>query len=173
MTGHQPASKQPSDLAKQAAHRELVALVDGPWAPAWFWRDELEAMQASSRRMGHPDEHEAAWLRHYQPTGQWVDHPSDDDVRGHAWHYHPPVTRSVGSGSDATQRVGELGPAGAACVCCGQELLLIRPGRVRCERCRLDGRETPAVAVPGQRRPDVGPVTTTSGPVADRGGDDA
>jgi hypothetical protein len=37
--------------AEQAADRELAALVDGPWAPAWYWRDELEAQQQAGRRM--------------------------------------------------------------------------------------------------------------------------
>ena len=41
-------------LAEQAAVRELAALVDGPRKLRWFWRDELEGMQAAARRMGHP-----------------------------------------------------------------------------------------------------------------------
>jgi len=77
-------------LAQQAAHRELAALVDGPCAPRWYWRDDLEAMQTASRRMGNADEHPAAVLRGYQPTEQWVEHPHEPDVRGRAWRYQPP-----------------------------------------------------------------------------------
>ena len=34
--------------------RELAALVDGPRKLRWFWREDLEGMQAAARRMGHP-----------------------------------------------------------------------------------------------------------------------
>ena len=37
-------------LAEQAAVRELAALVDGPRTLRWFWRDDLENMQAAARR---------------------------------------------------------------------------------------------------------------------------
>ena len=39
-------------LAEQAAVRELAALVDGPRKLRWFWREDLENMQAAARRMG-------------------------------------------------------------------------------------------------------------------------
>jgi len=42
-------------LAEQAAVRELAVVVDGPHAGRWYWRDDLEAMQRSARRMmGYP-----------------------------------------------------------------------------------------------------------------------
>ena len=34
-------------LADEAAVRELAALVDGPQALRWFWREDLEQMQAA------------------------------------------------------------------------------------------------------------------------------
>ena len=70
-------SRPELSLTRQAAHRELAVLVDGPWAPCWYWRDDLEAQQASARRM-----HEwraTAQLDpkvHYQPAEQWVDPPT-------------------------------------------------------------------------------------------------
>ena len=39
-------------LAEQATVRELAALVDGPRTLRWFWREDLENMQAAARRMG-------------------------------------------------------------------------------------------------------------------------
>jgi len=39
-------------LAEQATVRELAALVDGPRKLRWFWREDLENMQAAARRMG-------------------------------------------------------------------------------------------------------------------------
>ena len=92
MTGHPPTNGKPTSLARQVAHRELAVLVDGPWAPRWYWRDVLEAEQAGSRRMHACGG--AAQLDtkcHYQPTEQWVDHPFEDDVRGRAWRYRPPA----------------------------------------------------------------------------------
>ena len=52
-----------TNLAQASTGRELAALTDGRWAPRWYWRDDLEAMQAASRRMSYPDEHPAAVLR--------------------------------------------------------------------------------------------------------------
>lgn len=74
-------------LAEQAARRELAALVDGPWAPRWYWRDELEAMQAASRSVGHPDGHPAAQLRCYRPTDGFRPHPEDAAASGREWRY--------------------------------------------------------------------------------------
>jgi hypothetical protein len=78
-------------LAEQAAVRELAALVDGPQALRWFWREDLEQMQAAAQRMGHPLEHPAAVYRLYQPTGEWVEHPTEPTgVHGRAWRYQEP-----------------------------------------------------------------------------------
>ncbi len=80
-------------LAEQAAGRELAALVDGPGKSRWFWRDDLEGMQAAARRMGYPLDHPAATYRRYQPTDEWVEHPTEPDVQGRAWRYRlPPAT---------------------------------------------------------------------------------
>jgi len=73
--------------------RELAALVDGPQALRWFWREDLEQMQAAAQRMGHPLEHPAAVYRLYQPTEQWTTHPTEPGVHGRAWRHHqPPAT---------------------------------------------------------------------------------
>jgi len=79
-------------LAEQAAVRELAALVDGPQALRWFWRDELEQMQAAAQRMGHRLDRPAAVYRLYRPTGEWVEHPTEPGVHGRAWrHHHQPA----------------------------------------------------------------------------------
>jgi len=78
-------------LAEQAADRELAALVDGPRRLRWFWRDDLERMQAAARRMGHPLDHPAATYRCYHPTEQWVQHPTEPGVQGRAWRYRQPA----------------------------------------------------------------------------------
>jgi len=73
--------------------RELAALVDGPQALRWFWREDLEQMQAAAQRRGHPLEHPAAVYRHYQPTQEWITHPTEPGVHGRAWRHHqPPAT---------------------------------------------------------------------------------
>lgn len=77
-------------LAQQATGRELAVLADGPWAPCWYWRDELEAMQTAAR-----DVHRRGGTAvlgdkaHYRPTQQWIDHPTEQGVRGRAWTYQP------------------------------------------------------------------------------------
>lgn len=77
------------NLAEQAAHAELAVLADGPWAPRWYWRSDLEEMQQASRRVGHPDGHPAAELRAYKPTDQYRPHPLDPAVSGRVWRYRP------------------------------------------------------------------------------------
>jgi len=79
-----------SALAEQATVRELAALVDGPRWLRWFWREDLEGMQAAARRMGHPLDHPAATYRCYHPTDEWVEHPTEPGVQGRAWRYRPP-----------------------------------------------------------------------------------
>ena len=71
--------------------REVVVLGDGPWARHWYWRDDLEAMQAASRAVGYPDQHPAAVLRHYRPTDQHQRHPDDPGRDGKVWTFHPPA----------------------------------------------------------------------------------
>ena len=80
-----------ASVAEQAAVWELAALVDGPHKSRWFWREDLEQMQAAAQRMGHPLEHPAAVYRLYQPTGEWVEHPTEPTgVHGRAWRYQEP-----------------------------------------------------------------------------------
>jgi len=79
-----------TSLAEQAAVRELAALVDGPHTSRWFWREDLEQMQAAARRMGHPLDRPAAVYRLYRPTEEWVEHPTEPGVHGRAWRYHQP-----------------------------------------------------------------------------------
>jgi len=80
-------------LAEQAAVRELAVLVDGPCKLRWFWREDLEGMQVAARRMGHRLDHSAAVYRCYQPTEEWVEHPSEVGASGRVWRYHqPPAT---------------------------------------------------------------------------------
>ena len=78
-------------LAEQATVRELATLVDGPRKLRWFWRGELEGMQAAARRMGHPLDHPAATYRCYQPSTEWVEHPTEPGVQGRAWRYQQPA----------------------------------------------------------------------------------
>jgi hypothetical protein len=81
------SGRQRRSLREKAAFRELAVLADGPWAPRWYWRDELEAMQEASRRMGHPDDHAAAELRGYRPTEEFEPHPTDSGVSGRVWRF--------------------------------------------------------------------------------------
>lgn len=78
-----------SSLVEQAATRELAALVDGPWAPAWYWRDELEAQQDAGRRLHDRYGQPLGDKCHYRPTEQWIDHPIEAEVHGRAWTYQP------------------------------------------------------------------------------------
>ncbi len=79
-------------LAEQAAVRELAALVDGPQALRWFWREDLEQMQAAAQRMGHRLDRPAAVYRLYRPTQEWIAHPTEPGVHGRAWRHHEPPT---------------------------------------------------------------------------------
>jgi hypothetical protein len=49
-----------------------------------------------------------------------------------------------GDGPAGSLPVIRRAPTGPPCDGCGQELLLVRPGRTTCERCRLDGPHTAA-----------------------------
>ena len=79
-----------ASLAEQAQVGELAALVDGPHTSRWFWREDLEQMQAAARRMGHPLERPAAVYRLYRPTREWVEHPTEPGVHGRTWRHHQP-----------------------------------------------------------------------------------
>jgi|GEM_PF-5394582 len=86
-----------TNLAQASTGRELAALTDGRWAPRWYWRDDLEAMQAASRRMSYPDEHPAAVLRAYRPTETWIDPP-------------PSQTSAAAGGTTSSQRLPSRAP---------------------------------------------------------------
>lgn len=105
-----PAAQLPADTEADAdlvpGGREMVVLGDGPWARHWYWRDDLEGMQAASRAVGYPDQHPSAQLRHYQPTGRRQPHPDGDGRFGQVWTYHPPdatppAGASTGASTDA------------------------------------------------------------------------
>lgn len=84
-----------TSLAEQAATRELAALVDGPWAPAWYWRDDLEAQQHAGQRMHEQYGQPLGDKCHYRPTEQWIDHPAETGARGRAWTFQPPDTEAT------------------------------------------------------------------------------
>lgn len=76
------------------AGRELAALVRGPLDRRWYWRDELEAVQAAARRdydrvAGLPAESRPTWspasVLAYAPTEHWVDNPLRRYGRGRVW----------------------------------------------------------------------------------------
>jgi hypothetical protein len=71
--------------------RELAVLVNGAWAPRWYWRNELKAMQDPSRRMGYPAAHSSAVLRSYQPTDEFRPHPTEPGTSGRVWLYRTPA----------------------------------------------------------------------------------
>jgi hypothetical protein len=70
--------------------RELAALRGGPWANAWYWRDELEAQQ--QRALAGVERGLAAavgWKAAYAPTSELAPNPSPDPplrgVPGRVW----------------------------------------------------------------------------------------
>lgn len=93
------ATRDTSSGAGEGLHgrvgRDLVVLGDGPWARHWYWRDDLEAIQAASRAVGYPDDHPSAQLRNYRNSDQQRPHPDDPDRVAQVWTYRPPdaVTR--------------------------------------------------------------------------------
>ena len=93
------------DQAAPGTGRELVVLDDGPWARRWYWRDDLEAMQAASRHVGHPDTHAAGELRRYLPTDTHQAHPHHPGRSGRVYAFGPahdgdPVTEHDEQASD-------------------------------------------------------------------------
>jgi len=106
-----------ASMAEQAAVRELAALVDGPQALRWFWREDLEQMQAAAQRRGHPLDRPAAVYRLYQPTQEWIAHPTEPGAHGRAWRYQePPVAprRVLVTGSRTWTDTGTIRDALAA-----------------------------------------------------------
>jgi hypothetical protein len=94
-------SAGPTQRRGQAAGgvREVAVLADGPWAPRAYWRDELEAMQQASARMGYPDAHPSAVLRGYRPGAL---RPADESGQvTRAWHYPPAPADSAPAAAPA------------------------------------------------------------------------
>ena len=122
-----------------AAGAELAVLTDGPCAGAWYLRAELEAQQAAARHV-----HARGGTRvlgdkaHYRPTDTGLEHPKPEEqalgVRGRGWTYQTPELQPSGPARAAATPTRHV-----PCTGCGQRLLLVRPGRTHCERCRLDG----------------------------------
>ena len=79
-----------ASLVEQTAVRELAVLVDGPRKSRWFWRADLEQMQAAAQRMGYPLDRPAAVYRLYRPTQEWIAHPTESGVHGRAGRYQAP-----------------------------------------------------------------------------------
>ena len=127
-----------ASMAGQAAVRELAALVDGPQALRWFWREDLEQMQAAAQRMGHPLEHPAAVYRLYQPTGEWVEHPTEPTgVHGRAWrHQEPPAAarRVLVTGSRTWTDTGTIRDALAFASVWGDGAAVLVSGRALAAR---------------------------------------
>ncbi len=65
---------------EQAGGAELAVLLDGPRQAVWLWRDVLTAQAGTGLGVGH-----------YQPTDDWVAHPTCPTIRGRAWRYQPPT----------------------------------------------------------------------------------
>lgn len=119
--------KPTADEAKRAArtaeverHGGLICLTGGPWDGHWYWLDQWQREPATSSR------------RHYRPTGRTVAHPGEYGS-GEAYKWVPPPAPVVLPSVPLTPRPRVL------CVGCSRPLLLICPGRVRCERCRISG----------------------------------
>jgi hypothetical protein len=75
-------------LAEQVnAGAELVVLIDGPWAGRWYWATDLAAVQHAARR--YPPRYPAGQLQSYQRGGDRAPHPSDPDLTGVIYRYHP------------------------------------------------------------------------------------
>jgi hypothetical protein len=79
-----------ADIPGYREGRELAALRGGPWANAWYWRDELEAQQ--QRALAGVKRGLAAavgWKAAYAPTNDWTANPSPDaplrGVSGRVW----------------------------------------------------------------------------------------
>ncbi len=67
-------------FGEQAGGAELAVLLDGPRQGLWLWRDALTTGQAGTSLI----------VGHYQPTEDWVAHPTCPTIRGRAWRYQPP-----------------------------------------------------------------------------------
>lgn len=99
------------DQAARGTGRELVVLGDGPWARRWYWRDDLEAMQAASRHVGHPDTHPAGELRRYLPTDTHQAHPHHQGQSGRVYTYGPARADTAGVAADHDDRLADRAAA--------------------------------------------------------------
>jgi hypothetical protein len=103
------SNRRPSLAEQVAAGRELIVLVDGPWARRWYWTDDFADMQQAARR--YPPQKPAGELQNYQRTEHTVGHPGDHQVSGIAYRFREPTPASVTSPRMAPaqpQREGEV-----------------------------------------------------------------
>ncbi len=76
----EPVGRGTHRFGEQAGGAELAVLLDGPRQGLWRWRDALTTEQAGASLI----------VGHYQPTEDWVAHPTCPTICGRAWRYRPP-----------------------------------------------------------------------------------
>lgn len=107
-----------STAAPTGAGRELVVLIDGPWARRCYWRADLEAMQQASRDTGYGDTHPSAVLRGYRPTEQHQPIADDPARTARVYRFTPPTAEAdaeagSGSGSGSDQQAAPVAASDA------------------------------------------------------------
>lgn len=112
-------------FAEAESHGGLVALEGGSGAGRWYWRDWYLQQPADCwRRVG------------YRETSERRENP-DPKLRGYGtavvWRFDLALVPAV---VEVEERAPSLQPV-VLCRECGGRLLLIRPGRVLCEACRI------------------------------------
>ena len=99
----------------------MVILAGGPWDGHWYFQDAYDQEPlSSSRKVGYLEARE----QRENPGGCGL---------GTVWRYNPAAVPAVVVPIERSRPSGEA----PRCEGCGQKLLLIRPGRVRCEACRV------------------------------------
>jgi hypothetical protein len=114
--------------------RELVVLVDGPWARRCYWRSDLEAMQQASRAMGYPDGHPAAVLRGYRATDEHQPHPDDAERTVRVFRFTPPDADTT---ADTGPQAGPVAGSGAAVAGSGGDRVLVTGSRTWTDRAAI------------------------------------
>lgn len=128
-----PAPRGASKSVRLRPDDSLVALSGGPKDGQWYWlsdwRRAVNSVQAQRFPLGHP----ANEVLYYQPTGQKRAHRDPGYGLGELWTYQPPRDLPPAPPPETvTPAPRQL------CAGCGQPILLRRPGRGRCARCRPD-----------------------------------
>jgi hypothetical protein len=118
------AANDAAMFAEAESHGGLVALQGGPAHACWLLRDQF---------LGQP---EAAWNRDgYVETRETVQNPGPE-LRGYGpatvWRFDPEAVSARQSAA------GQADPLPVQLCGCGDRLLLLAPGRVLCERCRIE-----------------------------------